>query len=89
MFKEQGSSRGDPTQEVAESILRFFPGFQAFKLPPPTVDDEVLRNINSNKSQLNSRFLDGIVQFKRLLRSMLTPKHSFNDGEVVTGEGMT
>lgn len=88
VFKDQGSSRGDPTQEVAESILRFFPGFQAFKLPPPTVDDEVLRNINREKSKLNPRFLEGIEQFKRLLWSMLTPKHSFNDGEVVTGEGM-
>ena len=80
-------SRRDPTQEVAESILRFFPGFQAFKLPPPTVDDEVLRNINRNKSHLNPRFLDGIDHFKRLLWSTLAPKHSFNDGEVVTGEG--
>lgn len=88
VFKDQGISRRDPTQEVAESILRFFPGFQAFKLPPPTVDDEVLRNINRNKSQLNPRFLDGIDHFKRLLWSTLTPKHSFNDGEVVTGEGL-
>ena len=87
MFKDQGYSRTDPAQQVAESILRFFPGFQAFKLPPPTVDDEILKDINRNKRQLNPRFLEGIDQFKRLVWSTLVPKHSPNDGEVVTGEG--
>ena len=88
VFKEQDFSRSDPAQQVAESILRFFPGFQAFKLPPPTVDDEVLQNINRNKDRLNPKFLEGIDQFKRLLWSTLVPKQGPNDGEVVTGEGM-
>ena len=77
----------DQNQEVAESILRFFPGFFAFKLPPPTFDPEVLENINRHKSQLNSDFRSGIEKFKELLRTTLIPKHSFNDGEIVTGEG--
>ena len=89
VFKDQGSSCRDRAHEVAESILSFFPGFQAVNLPPPTNDSEVLRNINREKSKLNSQFLEGIEQFKRLLWSMVTPKHSFNDGEVVTGEGRT
>ena len=88
VFKDQGSSRGDKNQEVAESILRFFPGFLAFKLPPPTVDEEALKNINRNKSQINPEFLSGIEKFKELLRGTLNAKHSFNDGEIVTGEGM-
>ncbi len=87
VFKDQGSSRVDQNQEVAESILRFFPGFHAFKLPPPTVDEEVLKNINKNRSQINPEFRSGIKQFKKLLISTLVPKHSFNDGEIVTGEG--
>jgi len=88
VFKDQGLSRVDQNQEVAESILRFFPGFLAFKLPPPTVNEEVLKNINRNKSQINPEFLSGIEKFKELLRSILIPKHSFNDGEIVTGEGL-
>ena len=79
--------RADHTQQVAESILRFFPGFEAFKLPPPSVSEEVMKNINRNKSQINSEFFSGIEKFKVLLKRTLTPKHSFNDGELVTGEG--
>ncbi|XP_078363547.1 guanylate-binding protein 6-like [Oculina patagonica] len=88
VFKDQGSSRVDPNQEVAESILRFFPGFHAFKLPPPTDDEEVLKNIKRNRSQINREFFSEIEQFKKLLRSTLVPKHSFNAGEIVTGEGL-
>ena len=79
--------QADHTQQVAESILRFFPGFEAFKLPPPSVSEEVMKNINRNKSQINSEFFSGIEKFKVLLKRTLTPKHSFNDGELVTGEG--
>ena len=79
--------QADHTQQVAESILRFFPGFEAFKLPPPSVSEEVMKKINRNKSQINSEFFSGIEKFKVLLKRTLTPKHSFNDGELVTGEG--
>ncbi|XP_068683206.1 guanylate-binding protein 4-like [Montipora foliosa] len=88
VFKDQRQSVGDKAQKVAESILRFFPGFQAFSLPPPSDDDKLLRNMNSNKSRLNPRFLSGLKQFKQLLRSVLIPKYSPNDGEIVTGEGL-
>ncbi|XP_068722035.1 guanylate-binding protein 6-like [Montipora capricornis] len=88
VFKDQRRSDGDNAQKVAESILRFFPGFQAFSLPPPSADGELLRNMNSNKSRLNPCFLSGLEQFKQLLRSVLIPKYSFNEGEIVTGEGL-
>jgi len=78
---------GRQDQKVAESILRFFPGFDAFTLPPPSADDEVMRSLNANKAHLQSKFLSGIEQFKSLLRSTLVPKHSSTDGELVTGEG--
>ena len=87
VFKDQGMGQADHTQQVAESILRFFPGFEAFKLPPPSLSKEVMKNINRNKSQINSEFFSGIEKFKVLLKRTLTPKHSFNDGELVTGEG--
>ena len=87
VFKDQGSSCLDQNQEVAESILRFFPGFHVSKLPPPTVDEEVLKNINLNKSQISPVILSGVKEFEELLRTTLIPKHIFNDGEIVTGEG--
>ena len=43
--------------------------------------------VNDNKSQLNPAFLRGLDQFKQFLGSILTPKKSFNEGELVTGEG--
>ena len=45
-----------------------------------------MKNINRNKSQINSEFFSGIEKFKVLLKRTLTPKHSFNDGELVTGK---
>ncbi|CAH3030957.1 unnamed protein product [Pocillopora meandrina] len=87
-YSDQGMGQADHTQQVAESILRFFPGFEAFKLPPPSVSEEVMKNINRNKSQINSEFFSGIEKFKVLLKRTLTPKHSFYDGELVTGEGL-
>lgn len=75
-------------QKVAESILRFFPGFEAFMLPSPTVDPEKLKSINDNKSQINPKFFSGLEEFKNLLGTVLTPKNSINNGEMVTGEGL-
>ena len=74
-------------QKIAESILSFFPGFEAFTLPSPTVDPELMRSINHNKEKINPDFLRGLENFKRILRNVLVPKNSFNDGETVTGEG--
>ena len=71
---------------MAESILRFFPGFEAFMLPPPTVDSEKMKSINDNKSDINPKFFSGLEEFKQLLRSIVVPKKSCNDGELVTGE---
>ena len=91
MFKEQVSPGVDyqGMQGVAESILRFFPGFDAFMLPPPTVDPETMKSLNQSKSKVNSSFLSGLEKFKRLMRATLSPKYSFNGGEFVTGEGST
>lgn len=89
VFRDQDlpKAAGRQGQKVAESILRFFPGFDAFTLPPPSADDEVMRSLNENKGLLQSKFLSGLEQFKSLLRSTLVPKHSYTDGEFVTGEG--
>lgn len=46
-----------------------------------------MKNINQEKSQLSSAFLTGLEQLKVKLKTILSPKRSFNDGEFVTGEG--
>ncbi|KAJ7380900.1 hypothetical protein OS493_004483 [Desmophyllum pertusum] len=89
VFKVQDSSAGaQESGKVPESILSFFPGFEAFTLPPPTLDPEMLKSINDNKGHINPLFFSGLEDFKRLLRNILVPKNSFNDGELVTGEGL-
>ena len=75
----------DEGQKVAESVLNFFPGFQAFALPPPVVDSEVIKG--DNKSRVNPLFVHDLDFFKWLLKGILAPKISFNEGELVTGEG--
>ena len=88
VFKVQDSSAvGQESQKVAESILSFFPGFEAFTLPSPTVDPEALKSITENKSLINPLFISGLEDFRSLVRRILLPKNSINDGELVTGEG--
>ena len=88
VFKVQDSlAAPQPGQIVAEGILRFFSGFEAFTLPPPTLNLEILRSINDNKLEINPLFFGGLEGFRNLLRTRLVPKNSFKDGELVTGEG--
>ena len=84
---QDSSAVAQEGHKVAESILSFFPGFEAFTLPSPTVDPELMKSIDDNKEKINPDFLSGLENFKRLLRNVLVPKNSFNDGEIVTGEG--
>lgn len=69
-------------------MLRFFPGFDAFMLPSPTVDPELLKCISEKRSQINPLFVSGLNKFKGLLKNILAPKHSYTDGEFVTGKGL-
>ena len=57
-----------------------------FSLPSPTVDKKLLKNIRDNKSQMKP-FFQELDKFRRLLENILSPKKSFNEGELVTGEG--
>ena len=88
VFKTSGP-KADKAKEVAESILSYFPGFDAFKLPPPSSDPDVVLNLNRDEVQddVNKSFIRGVDEFKSVMRSKLTPKHSFNEAEFVTGEG--
>jgi len=46
-----------------------------------------MKSINERIDEINPKFLSGLEKFKSLIRTTLSPKHSFNDGEFVTGEG--
>ena len=71
---------------MAKSILNFFPGFEAFKVPQPPSDEQLTAKPNRDEVQ-QGPFFQGVQEFKALLRSKLSAKRSFNDGEYVTGEG--
>ena len=87
-FPGSKGSNDSSVQKIAESILRFFSGFEAFQLPPPSSDPKILENIAGNKSELTPDFLSGVEKFKPLLKSVLVTKQSVNAGDIVTGEGM-
>lgn len=87
VFQDQIRSNDGTVQTFAESILWFFSGFEAFHLPPPSSDLKVLKNMAKNKRKLNTAFRNGVKKFKDLLQSVLKAKHSFDDGDIVTGEG--
>ena len=90
VFKASSSgTKVDKANEVAESILSYFPGFDAFKLPPPSSEPDVVLNLNRDEVQddINKSFLRGVDEFKSRLWSKLSPKYSLNEGEFVTGEG--
>lgn len=85
MFQDVNSS---PTaKEVVRSILKFFRGFDAFALPPPSADPNVLLTINNDESQLESAFVCGLELFKEFLKNYIVPKNGVNVGEFVSGEG--
>lgn len=46
-----------------------------------------MRRINYNKGKINFDFFSGLENFKCLFRNVLVFKNSFNDGEIVIGEG--
>ncbi|XP_067052686.1 guanylate-binding protein 4-like [Acropora muricata] len=89
-FDQEPNSKDDNVDKVAESILNFFPGFDAFKLPPPSSDPEVILNLDREEVQphINKSFIRGVQEFKGMLFSKLSPKRSFQDGEYVTGEAL-
>lgn len=91
VFKASSSgTKVDKANEVAESILSYFPGFDAFKLPPPSSEPDVVLNLNRDEVQddINKSFLRGVDEFKSRLWSKLSPKYSLNEGEFVTGEAL-
>lgn len=56
-------------------------------LPPPTVDSELMKRLTEEKDRVNPLFWSALDKFKPLIRKNLAPKHSYNHGEYVTGEG--
>ncbi|KAL9978833.1 hypothetical protein ACROYT_G016403 [Oculina patagonica] len=89
IFKCSSNSNDDQASKIAKGILDIFHGFDAFKLPPPASDPEVLLNLNNTEVQqaINKSFVRGVQEFKAMLMPKLAPKSSFNDGDYVTGEG--
>ena len=56
-------------------------------LPPPTVDSELMKRLTQEKDRVNPLFWSALENFKPLIRNKLAPKHSYNHGVYVSGEG--
>lgn len=68
--------------------MQLFAGFDAFALPIPTQDSEVMEDIGNSREKLSEKFLQGLKEFEVLLKSKLAPKPSVNKGERITGKGI-
>lgn len=90
VFKESSATTSDERerQKATESILQLFAGFDAFALPIPTQDSEVLEDIGNSREKLSEKFLQGLKEFEVLLKSKLAPKPSVNKGERITGKAL-
>lgn len=85
VFQEKATS--DKSKDAARSILNFFSGFDAFALPLPTDNKDVLHNMSESKDCLNAPFLKDLIQFQALMKDVIVAKKSVKTEEPVTGEG--
>ena len=85
-----GKGRSDKSQKVVGNILKYFPDFDAFPLCPPSADLKVIQDLPDSWSQgtVDSSFVKGVENFKRLMKPKLCPKKSFVGPGLVTGEGL-
>ena len=80
--------KNDQTQCIAESIMNYFSGFDAFCLPPPAYNKDLMKDFRRNKDKMNPEFFTEVNRFEELLKSKMGPKKSCDEGEYVTGEGI-
>ncbi|XP_048581280.1 guanylate-binding protein 4 isoform X2 [Nematostella vectensis] len=71
-----------------DDVIKCFSSFDAFTLPFPSDDPEVLCNIKEKSDSLNSRFLKGVEKFKGLLHAKLRPNRTPGDQGFLTGEAL-
>ncbi|KAJ7380916.1 hypothetical protein OS493_004501 [Desmophyllum pertusum] len=91
VFKESAANTASDEkghQTITEGILNLFSGFEAFALPAPSSDDDIMQDISNSRDKLNPKFLEGLKRFESLLKSKLASKPSINKGEKVTGEAL-
>ncbi|KAJ7380928.1 hypothetical protein OS493_004515 [Desmophyllum pertusum] len=88
IFRPDTSQKDHTQEKIAKGIMHYFSGFDAFYLPPPAFNKDVMKDIRRNKDRMNPEFFAGVEQFKELLKSNMGPKKSCNEGEYVTGEGL-
>lgn len=86
-----GGRPSDKSQRVVDNILKYFPDFDAFPLSPPSSNAEVIQHLSDEgrQKEINSSFLDGVEDFKQMLRAKLGPKQCFGGPGLVTGQGLS
>ena len=71
--------------------MKCFPSFEAFSLPLPSFDPDVVQNLSSESIRdfVNPEFLEGVEDFKRIVMRKLEPKKTPDGKGFLTGEGKT
>lgn len=91
IFSVDTTKAGDKAQKVADTILKCFPSFEAFALPLPSFDPNVVQNLSAegNRGSVNQKFLEGVEEFKGIVKRKLEPKKTPDGKGFLTGEGET
>ncbi|XP_077994943.1 uncharacterized protein LOC144448548 [Glandiceps talaboti] len=64
---------------IGEAILKFFPVFDAYQLPPPSVNKEVNKNITDSryKNKINPEFIRKVKMFCDKVTDLMTAKKAW------------
>ena len=73
------------SDKVGRAIITFFPSVNCVTLPPPSVDRDVMRNIEENIDKLNPNFNTQINNLAVFLKEKVSTKKVFQTGEGVNG----
>ena len=73
------------SDKVGRAIITFFPSVNCVTLPPPSVDGNVMRNIEENIDKLNPNFNTQINNLAVFLKGKVSIKKVFQTGEKVHG----
>ena len=86
MLKEEATD-DDTQKSIRRCLLSFFRAFDAETLPPPSVNQHVMQNIENPAYQkdLNPNFLHKVEYIRKRIFKNCEAKRGFTAGSVVSG----
>nr|XP_006819239.1 PREDICTED: guanylate-binding protein 3-like [Saccoglossus kowalevskii] len=93
IFKRETTTSAESRRHagIGNAILRFFPTFNAYSLPLPSLNPQVVKNIEDPKfqDQINPIFLEKVNDFIGSLHGYLKPKKAWPKAGHVTGKQLS